>query len=105
MWVSNRWLNFRLQLTGAVVSGGAAWLVVRSAVDDLRNALVHPLTSPTPLPLSLPCLSLSQVRSADRIGSTAAGLALVYSMYFTQNLTFLTRAHSDCQVFNYSTVR
>ena len=32
------------------------------------------------------------------MGSTVAGLALVYSMYFTQNLTFLTRAHSDSQM-------
>ena len=32
------------------------------------------------------------------MGSTVAGLALVYSMNFTSNLTFLTRAHSDSQM-------
>ena len=65
MWVSNRWLNCRTQLTGATVSGGVALLVVYKA---------------------------------QSMGSTVAGLALVYSMYFTQNLTFLTRAHSDSQM-------
>ena len=65
MWMSNRWLNCRTQLTGAVVSGGVAILVVAKA---------------------------------ETMGSTVAGLALVYSLYFTQNLTFLARAHSDSQM-------
>lgn len=65
MWMSNRWLNCRTQLTGAVVSGGVAILVVAKA---------------------------------QTMGSTVAGLALVYSLYFTQNLTFLARAHSDSQM-------
>jgi ABC-type multidrug transport system fused ATPase/permease subunit len=65
MWVANRWLNCRTQLTGAVVSGGTAMLVVTNG---------------------------------GSMGSTAAGLALLYSMSFTMNLTFLTRAHSDSQM-------
>ena len=65
MWVANRWLNCRTQLTGAVVSGGVAMLVVTRG---------------------------------GSMGSTAAGLALLYSMSFTMNLTFLTRAHSDSQM-------
>jgi ABC-type multidrug transport system fused ATPase/permease subunit len=42
--------------------------------------------------------ALLVVWKADQIGSTLAGLALVYSMYFTQNLTFLARTHSDSQM-------
>ena len=41
---------------------------------------------------------LTICNQAESLGSTVAGLALVYSMYFTQNLTFLTRAHSDSQM-------
>jgi ABC-type multidrug transport system fused ATPase/permease subunit len=65
LWVANRWLNCRTQLTGAVVSGGTAMLVVTNG---------------------------------GSMGSTAAGLALLYSLSFTMNLTFLTRAHSDSQM-------
>ena len=36
MWVSNRWLNCRTQLTGAVVSGGVAMLVVAKVSDVQR---------------------------------------------------------------------
>ena len=65
MWVSNRWLNFRLMLTGAIVQGGAAYFVVQES---------------------------------DAIGVTIAGLVLIYAFSFTQNLTFLTRSYSDCQM-------
>ena len=35
------------------------------------------------------------VYSAGQIGSTAAGLMLIYSLSFTDILTFLARKHAD----------
>jgi ABC-type multidrug transport system fused ATPase/permease subunit len=34
----------------------------------------------------------------DRIGSTLAGLVLLYSSMFTQNITFMLRAHANVQM-------
>ena len=45
---------------------------MRNAVEDLRNALVHPLTSPTPPPLSLPCLSLRFITTDTSASSICA---------------------------------
>lgn len=49
---------------------------------------------------------------AKTIGSTVAGLALIYSLSFTENLTFMTRMHAEVQmsmnsverIIEYSTV-
>jgi ABC-type multidrug transport system fused ATPase/permease subunit len=38
------------------------------------------------------------VREAEFLGSTIAGLALVYSIKFTEELTYLLRTHSECQI-------
>jgi ABC-type multidrug transport system fused ATPase/permease subunit len=38
------------------------------------------------------------VNEAHTLGSTIAGLALVYAINFTEQLTFLSRAHSDVQI-------
>ena len=65
MWVTEGWLTCRTEITGAIVSGGVALLVVYKG---------------------------------ESMGSTLAGLALVYSMQITSNLTFLTRSHSDSQM-------
>jgi ABC-type multidrug transport system fused ATPase/permease subunit len=62
MWMCNRWLNFRMQVLGAVVAGAVGLAVVM------------------------------QVHS---IGSTAAGVVLIYSLSFCDNLTFLARTYSD----------
>ena len=35
MWVSNRWLNCRTQIVGALVSGGVAVLVVAQVSDEV----------------------------------------------------------------------
>lgn len=38
------------------------------------------------------------VMEAKTIGSTAAGIVLIYSLSFQENLTFLTRMHAECQM-------
>jgi ABC-type multidrug transport system fused ATPase/permease subunit len=38
------------------------------------------------------------VREAGYLGSTISGLALVYAIKFTEELTYLLRAHSECQI-------
>ena len=35
------------------------------------------------------------VYEADRIGSTVAGIVLIYSLSFCEALTFLARSHAD----------
>eukprot|EP01035_Chromulina_nebulosa_P017873 gene17873-23489_t len=44
------------------------------------------------------CVGLGVVFSAGTIGNTTAGLALIYSLSFTENLTFLARTHANVQM-------
>jgi ABC-type bacteriocin/lantibiotic exporter with double-glycine peptidase domain len=47
-------------------------------------------------------VGLAVVLEADAIGSTAAGILIIYSMNFSDNLTFLTRSHAEVfMLFNY----
>jgi hypothetical protein len=66
LWICNRWLNFRMQCLGACVSSAVACAIVYIVSE-------HP----------------------GRISSSAAGLALMYSLGFSDNLTFLARTHAD----------
>jgi hypothetical protein len=40
-------------------------------------------------------VALAVVLNVESIGATAAGLMLIYSLGFTNTLTFLARAHAD----------
>ncbi|RYH28461.1 hypothetical protein EON65_12135 [archaeon] len=67
LWICNRWLNFRMQCLGALVSGAVAAGIVYS----------------------------TQSHSSFALSSASAGLALMYSLGFCDNLTFLARSHAD----------
>ena len=41
------------------------------------------------------------VYNADTIGSTAAGLLLIYSLNFSEVVTFLARSHADVSLLKY----
>ena len=74
LWLCNRWLNFRMQLVGGLTAGSVGLAIV---------------------------LLVSWNRNTDStlyISNTAAGLALVYSLTFTDNLTWLARFHADNQL-------
>jgi ABC-type multidrug transport system fused ATPase/permease subunit len=43
-------------------------------------------------------VALMVVLNAESIGSSIAGLTLVYALSFTDNVTFLARMHSECQM-------
>eukprot|EP01038_Epipyxis_sp_PR26KG_P008717 gene8717-11778_t len=62
LWLSNRWLNFRMQMLGAIVAGSVGMAVVYDA---------------------------------GKMGNTAAGIVLIYSLSFCDNLTFLARMHAE----------
>eukprot|EP01031_Cornospumella_fuschlensis_P034745 gene34745-42071_t len=70
LWICNRWLNFRMQCLGALVSGAVAVGIVYT----------------------------TQNHSSFALSSASAGLALMYSLGFCDNLTFLARSHADCQM-------
>ncbi len=38
------------------------------------------------------------VTNAETIGSTVAGLALIYAMGFTDSVTYMARCHAECQM-------
>jgi ABC-type multidrug transport system fused ATPase/permease subunit len=69
LWLSNRWLNFRMIMISACTSGAVCSMVLYEKNHD----------------------------------SVAVGLALVYTLQLTDNLTFLARAYADTQV-NFSSV-
>ncbi len=62
LWLCSRWLNFRMQLLGALVTG---------------------------------CVGLTVVLQAESIGSTVAGIVLIYSLSFCDNILWLARAHAE----------
>ena len=64
LWLSNRWLNIRIALLGAIVAWTAGiFIILYSGVD-----------------------------------SGTAGIVLLYSLTFTENLTWVARTHADCQM-------
>ena len=64
LWLSNRWLNIRIALLGAVVAWTAGiFIILYGGVD-----------------------------------SGTAGIVLLYSLTFTENLTWVARTHADCQM-------
>ncbi|KAJ1426600.1 hypothetical protein B484DRAFT_349292 [Ochromonadaceae sp. CCMP2298] len=65
LWISNRWLNFRMEVLGGLVAG---------------------------------TVGLAVVLQRRTIGSTVAGIALIYSLSFCDALTFLARAHANAQM-------
>jgi ABC-type multidrug transport system fused ATPase/permease subunit len=73
LWISNRWLNFRMQVLGAIVAGAVGAAVV-------YNAGAH------------------QAGGGHGLGAPAAGLVLLYSLNFCDNLTWLARTHAECQM-------
>lgn len=79
LWICNRWLNFRMQCLGAVVAGlvglGVVYYTSASTVTSSSSEGHH-----------------------IAVSASAAGLALLYSMGFCDNLTFLARAHADTQM-------
>ncbi len=72
LWICNRWLNFRMQMLGALVAG----VVGIGVVYYTEGA----------------------GRGGSSISASAAGLALLYSMGFCDNLTFLARLHAETQM-------
>jgi ABC-type multidrug transport system fused ATPase/permease subunit len=44
------------------------------------------------------CVGFAVVLEARTIGSTAAGIVLIYSLSFQENLTFLAWKHAECQM-------
>jgi ABC-type multidrug transport system fused ATPase/permease subunit len=50
-------------------------------------------------------VALGVVLSASSIGSTVAGLVLLYAMSFTEAVTYLARQHGDCQMMMNSVER
>jgi len=74
LWLCNRWLNFRMQLVGGMTAGSVGLAIV--LLVSWNN----------------------QSESTLYISNTAAGLALVYSLTFTDNLTWLARFHADNQL-------
>ncbi|RYH20088.1 ATP-binding cassette domain-containing protein [archaeon] len=69
-WAANRWLNFRMQGLGALVSGVVAVGIVYT----------------------------TQSHSAYALSSTSAGLALIYSLGFCNDLTHTVRSHADVRM-------
>ncbi len=65
LWLANRWLNFRIQLLGAMVTG---------------------------------CVGLTVVLLAESIGSTVAGIVLIYSLALCDNILWLAKSHAECQM-------
>ena len=64
LWLSNRWLNIRIALLGALVAWTAGiFIMLYGGVD-----------------------------------SGTAGIVLLYSLTFTENLTWVARTHADCQM-------
>lgn len=74
LWIANRWLNFRFELCGALVT-----LIVGSAVV---YTVEH---------------------GAGTLSASAAGLSLMYSLTFCDTLTWIGRTHAQvtfiCLVF------
>jgi ABC-type multidrug transport system fused ATPase/permease subunit len=66
LWISNRWLNFRVELCGAVVS-----FSVGAAIVYLVGH--HP----------------------NSMSATAAGLSLMYSLTFCDSLNWTARTHAN----------
>src|SRR5690349_18454967 len=80
MWLCNRWFTFRGQMTGALVSGLIAVVVVYQAgYYNTDN-------------------SNSNEGNRSGFNATLAGLALLYTSSFTENLTYTIRVHAKCQM-------
>lgn len=75
LWIANRWLNYRMQVLGALVAGLVGVGVVYYA---------------------------GYYHSNDKggMGAPAAGLVLLYSLNFCDNLTWLARTHADVSCFS-----
>lgn len=71
LWISNRWLNFRMQILGATVAGTVGAGVVYYAGYSSSGGGGHGMAAP------------------------AAGLVLLYSLNFCDNLTWLARTHAE----------
>lgn len=71
LWICNRWLNFRMQCLGAIVSGIVAAAIVYSVSGELK----HP--------------------EGSILTSAVAGLTLMYTLGFCDSLTFMARFHAD----------
>lgn len=82
LWICNRWLNFRMQCLGALVSGTAAAAIVLSVSRATQNPH-HPLSI---------------------LSSASAGIALMFSLSFCDNLTFLARSHADVSDLIWSSI-
>lgn len=66
LWISNRWLHIRVGMLGTVIIG------------LVGVAIVYSISS-----------------GSSVIGAPEAGLALMYSLSFCENLLFLARAHAE----------
>lgn len=69
LWISNRWLHVRVGMLGTVVIG------------LVGVGIVYSISSGT-----------------NSIGTPEAGLALMYSLSFCENLLFLARTHADVSI-------
>lgn len=65
LWICNRWLNFRMQCLGAIVSGTVAAVIVHN------------------------------VSEGSRLTSAVAGFTLMYTLSFCDSLTLMSRFHAD----------
>ncbi len=72
LWICNRWLNFRMQMLGALVAGVVGMGVVYYTEGNGSGG--------------------------SGVTASAAGLALLYSMGFCDTLTNLGRSHADAQM-------
>lgn len=70
LWICNRWLSFRMQLLGAIVSGSTAALIVHDVIQGKESG-------------------------GTTLSATAAALAMIYSLEFYGQLNFLSRTHAD----------
>lgn len=90
LWISNRWLSFRMQVLGAAVAG-LVGLAGEGHIVSFVEVAVGKMCGAT---LTLFCL-YAVVLETGSIGSTVAGIVLIYSLSFCEALTFLARAHAD----------
>jgi len=74
LWICNRWLNFRMQMLGALVAGVVGMGVVYYTEGSGNGS------------------------GGSGVTASAAGLALLYSMGFCDTLTNLGRSHADAQM-------
>lgn len=79
LWLSNRWLNFRMQILGSVVAGIVGVGVVYAAGANHDS---HYPSDPTG-------------DGGSNIAAPAAGLVLLYSLNFCDYLTWLARCHAE----------